>query len=152
MENSIVRGDLQTQKVQLYDELAHFWHDSAQSDALFCYYIGEKSKLENSEKSLTFAANLFLQELKAGSTLLRTWMAMQAKELFEKALEKNPKNDSSQNRLGSTYIFGAAGESTNGRNHTIREVAARDSTNMYAQFMLAYGAFYRGNLTKRSNV
>jgi thioredoxin-like negative regulator of GroEL len=150
MENSIVRGDLQTQKVQLYDELAHFWHDSAQSDALFCYYIGEKAKLVNSEKSLTFAANLFLQELKAVETPgVRTWMAVQAKDLFEKALEKNPTNDSSQIGLGSTYFFGAAGDGAPMAGITrIRDVAARDSTNMYAQFMLAYGGILSGQFEK----
>jgi len=150
MENSIVRGDLQTQKAQLYDELAHFWHDTAQSDPLFCYYIGEKAKLVNSEKSLTFAANLFLQELKAvEEPSIRTWMAVQSKDLFEKALVKNPNNDSSQVGLGSTYFFGAAGNGAPMEGiRRIRDVAEKDSTNMYAQFMLAYGGILSGQFDK----
>ena len=150
MENSIVRGDLQTQKSRLYDELALFWRDSARQDLLYCYYSGEKAKLENSEKSLTFAANLFLQELKSSDQPeLRSWMALQAKDLFQKALEKNPNNDSSQIGLGSTYFFGAAGGGSPMEGiQRIRAVAERDSLNLYAQFMLAYGGVLSGQFDK----
>lgn len=150
MENSIVRGDLQTQKAHLFQDLAIFWRDSAHVQELYCYYIGEKAKLENSEKSLTFAANLFLQDLKGvEQPALRSWMAVQAKDLFEKALEKDPHNDSSQVGLGSTYFFGAAGNGSPMEGiMRIREVAERDSTNMYAQFMLAYGGVISGQFDK----
>ena len=92
----MIRGDVVAQKIKLYDQLANFWKDSAHAFEPFAYYIGEKAKLENSEKSLTFAAHLYLDRLKAvDQQPVQVWMANQAKELFEKALEINPQNDSS---------------------------------------------------------
>ncbi|HMH33031.1 MAG TPA: tetratricopeptide repeat protein, partial [Puia sp.] len=103
---------------------------------------GESAKLENSEKSLTFAAQLFLNNLHGQYPALKTWMANQAKELFERALTVNPQNDSVRVGLGGAYIFG--GSTANPQEvmqgvQQILAVARRDSTNMYAQFMLGLG-------------
>src|SRR6185369_10306762 len=74
----------------------------------FAYYTSEAAKLENSEKKLTFAAQLFLNNLRGqDNQALRVWMAKQAKELFERALQVNPGNDSLKVGLGATYIFGS---------------------------------------------
>ncbi len=48
-------------KVGVYKQLASFYKDSAQLLFLHAYYTGEAAKLENSEKSLTFAARFFLE-------------------------------------------------------------------------------------------
>ncbi|MBW7890315.1 MAG: tetratricopeptide repeat protein [Chitinophagaceae bacterium] len=145
-ENSVVRGDVTSQKIRLYDELASFWKDSAHVFEPFMYYLGEKSKLENSEKSLTFAAHLYLRQLKGVEQhALQVWMANQAADLFKQALTLNPENDSSKVGLGSCYIFGASGASSPMEGiQSILEVTQKDSTNMYAQFMLGYGGIMTG--------
>lgn len=145
-EESVVRGDVVAQKIRLYDELASFWKDSVHISEPFLYYLGEKSKLENSENSLTFAAHLYLKQLKGvEQQALQLWMADQAADLFKRALVLNPSNDSSKIGLGSSYIYGASGASSPMEGiQTLLEVAKRDSTNMYAQFMLGYGGIVTG--------
>ncbi|MCC6288761.1 MAG: tetratricopeptide repeat protein [Chitinophagaceae bacterium] len=149
-ENSITRGDVNTQKIKLYNELAYFWKDSAHVFEPFAYYLGEKSKLENSEKSLTFAAHLYLKQLKSvDQHALQVWMADQAADLFRHALQVNPDNDSSKIGLGSSYIFGAHGASTPMEGiQKILEVVKKDSTNLYGQFMLGYGGIMTGQYDK----
>jgi tetratricopeptide (TPR) repeat protein len=153
LQNSVVRGDVKTQQLNAYRQLADFWKDSVREGFLpFAYYTGEAAKLENSEKSLTFAAQLFLQNLRGqDNPALKSWMATNAKELFEKALELNPGNDSSKVGLGASYIFGsAAGNPTEVMQgiQRILEVARRDSANMYAQFMLGMGGIESGQFDK----
>ncbi len=150
LENSITRGDVKDQKEKLYGQLASFWKDSAHIFEPFLYYLGEKSKLENSEKSLTFAAHLYLKQLiGVDQHALQVWMANQAADLFRHALQLNPDNDSSKIGLGSSYIFGASGASSPMEGiQTILEVSRRDSTNIYAQFMLGYGGIVTGQYDK----
>jgi tetratricopeptide (TPR) repeat protein len=153
LQNSVVRGDVKVQQLNAYRQLAAFWGDSVREGfLLYAYYIGEAAKLEKSEKSLTFAAQLFLQSLRGQENpALKSWMATNAKELFEKALELNPNSDSSKVGLGASYIFGsAAGNPTEVMQgiQRILEVARRDSTNMYAQFMLGLGGVESGQFDK----
>ncbi len=149
-ENSIVRGDLVTQKIQLYDDLVSFWRDTAHVFEPYIYYLGEKSKLENSEKNLTFAAHLYLRQIKSVEQHeLQIWMANQAVELFKQALVLNPANDSSRVGLGSCYIFGATGASSPMEGiQKILEVVREKPDNLYAQFMLGYGGIMTGQYDK----
>jgi tetratricopeptide (TPR) repeat protein len=143
LKNSIVRGDVKNQQLKAFQQLTNFWRDSVLDGFLpAAYYLGESAKLENSEKSLTFAAQLFLNNLHGQYPALKTWMASQAKELFERALTVNPQNDSARIGLGGAYIFG--GSAANPQEimqgiQQILEVTRKDSTNMYAQFMLGLG-------------
>ncbi len=150
LENSITRGDLKAQRLSTYSELAAYWRDSARVFEPYAWYLGEKAKLENSEKSLTFAAHLYLQELRGNvEPRLKLWMANQAKDLFTAALKLSPQNDSSKVGLGSAYLFGAEGVNSPMEGILkIREVAERDSSNVYAQFMLGYGALVSGQFDK----
>lgn len=153
LENSVVRGDVKNQQLKAYRQLASFWKDSVSEGFLpFAYYEGEVSKLENSEKSLTFAAQLFLENLRGQEdAALKTWMANEAKDLFKQALQINPGNDSSKVGLGACYIFGSSAsnpaEVMQGIQQVL-EVARRDSSNMYAQFMLGLGGLVSGQLDK----
>jgi len=153
LQHSVVRGDVQAQQLNADRQLADFWKDSV-SDGflLYAYYTGEAAKLEKSEKKLTFAAQLFLQSLRGqDNPALNGWMATDAKELFEKALELNPDNDSSKVGLGASYIFGSqAGNPMEVMQgiQRILEVAHRDSTNMYAQLMLGWGGLESGQFDK----
>ncbi len=148
-----MRGDVKDQQLKAFRQLADFWKDSVRDGyLLYAYYSGESAKLENSEKSLTFAAQLFLQGLRGQDDPgLKSWMAKRAKELFEKALELNPGNDSSKVGLGASNIFGASAGSPQETMQGIQqilEVARRDSTNMYAQFMLGLGGIESGQFDK----
>ncbi|HSC36808.1 MAG TPA: tetratricopeptide repeat protein [Chitinophagaceae bacterium] len=152
LESSVVRGDVKAQQIKVYQQLAAFWKDSAHYFEPYAWYIASAAKLENSEKSLTFAARQFLNALQGTNTpQVKTWMADQAKELFEKALELNPANDSSRIGLGSCYIFGSSAESPQEMMQGIQQILAvanRDSTNMYAQLMLGVGGVVSGQLDK----
>jgi tetratricopeptide (TPR) repeat protein len=150
LEHSISRGDVKSQKIAVYSELAAFWKDSAKIHEPWLYYMGEKAKLENSEKSLNFAGQSYLEELKTVTDpSLKNWMASQAQGLFDQVLQINPASDSAKIGWGSTFIFGASGsESPMEGIMKIREVAQRDSNNMYAQFMLGYGGMMTGQFDK----
>jgi tetratricopeptide (TPR) repeat protein len=153
LENSVVRGDVKIQQIKAYHQLSGFWRDSVRDGFLLsAYYLGESAKLENSEKSLTFAAQLFLQGLRdQDDPALKGWMAKRAKELFEKALVLNPGSDSLKVGLGASAIFdGSSGDvqETMQGVQQILEVARRDSTNMYAQFMLGLGGIESGQFDK----
>lgn len=149
-ENSVERGDVKEQQIKVYKTLSRFWMDSIGAFVPYIKYMGEAAKLESSEKNLTFAARLLLTELQTVEEQpLKVWMAMEAKELFEKALELNPVSDSNKVGLGSTYFFGAAGNEPPMKGIAmIREVAEKDPQNAYAQYMLGVGASVSGQLPK----
>ena len=152
LESSVVRGDVKDQQIKVYHQLADFWKDSVHFFEPYAYYTGAAAKLENSEKSLTFAARQFLNELKGtNQPAVKQWMADESKDLFEKALAINPANDSSKIGLGSCYIFGSTASNPQEMMMGIQkilEVARRDSTNMYAQLMLGIGGVVSGQLDK----
>jgi tetratricopeptide (TPR) repeat protein len=147
LESAVVRGNVKDQQISVYKQLAAFWKDTAHLLLPYSYYTAEAAKLENSEKSLTFAAQFFAGNMRRQQEpALKKWMALQAKELFEKALEINPVSDSLKIGLGSCYLFGNISENPMQGISLIREVVARDSTNMYAQFMLGMGGLVSGQL------
>jgi len=153
LEHSVVRGDVKNQQINSFMQLADFWKDSVKDGFLpYAYYIGETAKLENSEKELTFAAQLFLENLRGQDDAgVKNWMANNAKELFEKSLKLNPNNDSSKIGLGACYIFGSSANTPQEVMQGIQqilEVAQRDSNNMYAQFMLGLGGEVSGQFDK----
>ena len=149
-ENSVVRGDVKNQQIQVYRKLSAFWMDTIGAFVPYAKYIAEAAKLENSEKNLTFAAHLFLRELQTVSEQpLQVWMAKEAKELFEKAFALNPANDSTKVGLGSTYFFGGAGSEPPMRGIAlIREVAEKDPQNAFAQYMMGVGSTISGQWPK----
>ncbi len=117
--------------------MAHFWSDSGKIFEPYAWYEGESARLENSEKSLTFAAHLFLDNLRnEENPALKRWKAMQAKDLFERSLKINPGNDSSTVGLGACYIFGNIADNPMEGILKVRSVAEKDSTNIYAQSVL----------------
>ena len=75
-------------------------------------------------------------------------MALEAKELFEKALQLDPQNESLKIELGSCYLFGHISEMPMEGIRMIREVAEKDPENMYAQFTLGMGAMVSNQLDK----
>lgn len=145
LENSISRGDVKEQQVQVYRSLARFWSDSGRIFEPYAWYLAEAARLENSEKSLNFAAQLFLDNLQGDEVPdRRKWKALQAKDLFERSLQVNPAGDSAKVGLGACYLFGGISESPMEGILKIREVAEKDSTNVYAQMMLGKGSLLSG--------
>jgi tetratricopeptide (TPR) repeat protein len=142
------------QKNKKVELLANFWKDSVPNIDLYAFYKSEASKLVNSEKNLTFAAQLFLESLRAEKDEAKlNWKTNQAISLFEKALVLNPNNEDLKIGLGSSYIFG--GKSRNGNAaetmkgiQTLLEVVRRDSTNMKAQMVLGIGGLVSGQFEK----
>jgi tetratricopeptide (TPR) repeat protein len=148
LEHSISRGDVHDQQLHVFHELSRFWRDSAGSFGPFAWYTAEAARLENSEKSLTFAARLFLNRLiDESDPRIKSWEAGQAKDLFERSLKINPASDSSKVGLGSVFLFGGVDAPMQGIG-MIREVADRDSTNVYAQWTLGQASLYSGQLDK----
>jgi len=144
LENAVVRGNVKDQQIEADHQLAGFWKDSVENGFLaYAYYTGEASKLENSEKSLTFAAQLFLNNLRGqDNPELKNWMAAESRNLFERAILLNPDNDSTKIGLGATYIFGSTGVQRDDVMKGIQGILAvvkKDSLNIYAQLMLVLG-------------
>jgi len=148
LEHSISRGDVKDQQLHIYHQLAGFWRDTAKSFQPFAWYTAEAARLENSEKSLTFAARLFLDNLvEQNDARIKQWEAFQAKDLFERSLKLKPGNDSSKVGLGAVYIYGQIAMPMQGIG-MIKEVVDRDSTNSYAQWTLAQASVISGQLDK----
>ncbi|MEO7765904.1 MAG: tetratricopeptide repeat protein, partial [Ferruginibacter sp.] len=98
----------------------------------------------NSEKNLTFAAQLMLDDLRnEQDPAKRGWEGEQAIELFEKAIELNPGNENLKVGLGSCYVFGKG--MTGNPQETMKgiqqllQVVRKDSMNMQAQLVLGIG-------------
>jgi tetratricopeptide (TPR) repeat protein len=153
LENSITRGDVAEQKLHLMHRLARFWADSARAFTPlawypYAHYTAEAARLENSEKSLSFAARLFLDVLgREEDQRVRHWEAEQAKDLFERSLKISPGNDSLKVGLGATILYGGLGSPMEGIN-LIRQVVEKDSTNAYAQLTMGEASLMSGQLDK----
>lgn len=141
LENSVVRGNVKEQQIAVYNQMSRYWQDTLQRPDIGVYYLGEAAKLENSEKNLNFAARLMLNQVMAGTEPDKTtWLATNAKALYEQSLKINPANDSAKIELGACYLFGNISAMPMEGIQKIREVEQKDSTNMYAQLMLGLGA------------
>ncbi len=145
----MIRGDVKSQKLDVFHQLAHFWKDSARIFEPYAWYEAEAARLENSEKSLTFAAHLILENLRNETNdQLKKWKALQAKDLFERSLRINDKNDSTTVGLGAAYIFGNIADNPMEGILKVRQVVEKDSTNIFAQMILGHGSFISGQYDK----
>lgn len=147
---SVATGSLDKEDVtHAYHKLTALWGDSARIFEPYAWYKAESARLENSEKNLTFAARLFLENLEQErNPALLKWKATQAKDLFERSLKLNPQNDSAKVGLGAAMIFGNISQAPMKDIGTIKEVADRDSTNAYAQLTLAKASILSGQYDK----
>lgn len=149
LENSVVRGNVKEQQIHVFHQLAKFWRDSAKVFEPYAYYTAEAAKLENSEKSLTFAAQLFIDNLfDEGNHSMASWLANNGKVLLEKALELNPNNDSSKIGLGACYILGNISDQPMQGILPVREIAEKNPKNLYAQWVLGLGGKKSGQFDK----
>jgi tetratricopeptide (TPR) repeat protein len=138
LENGISSEAGREQRQVSYHRLAHFWKDSAHIFPPYAWYEAEAARLEKSENSLTFAARLFLENLQQeGDAELKRWEALQAKDLFERSLNINPRNDSTRIGLGATLFLGEISPMEGVAK--VREVVDKDSANVYGQMMMVKG-------------
>lgn len=148
LEHSISRGDVNDQQLHIYHQLAKFWQDTVRIFAPFAWYTAEAARLENSEKSLTFAARLFLDNLvEEHDPRVKQWEAVQAKDLFERSLKLNPANDSARVALGETYLYGGIAMPMEGIG-MIKEVVDKDPNNVYALMSLGRASLVSGQTDK----
>jgi tetratricopeptide (TPR) repeat protein len=153
LENSVTRGDVNNQLIIANTQLANFWKDSIRSFEPYVYYLSEAAKLDKSEKNLTFAAQLILDNIRAEQDDAKlNWKTAQAIALFEKAIELNPNNDDLKVGLGSCYILGkgrvGGPEETMKGIQQLLGVVRKDSNNMKAQMMLGVGGYVSGQYDK----
>jgi hypothetical protein len=142
LKESVKRGDVKDQSVHVYHQLARFWKDSVPNPFLHFTYTAKAAELENSEKSLTFAAHSILGYLPyAQSQPEQSALARTGKVLFDKALVLNPGNDSSIVGSGACIMYGAesGGQGMMEGIMKVREIAEKDSNNLFAQYMLGVG-------------
>ena len=144
IENGISRGDVKNQSENQYTNLANFWRDSIGSFIPYAYYLSEAAKLDNSEKKLTFAARLILENMRRENDPgKKVWEAQTAATLFEKALKLDPDNQDLQVGLGSCYVYGEGmignAEQTMKGIQQLLQVVKKDSNNMQAQLVLGIG-------------
>jgi len=144
-ENKVVRGDVKHQQIAAYKQLYSAW-DSLNQLPVAAYYLGQAAKLENSEKSLTFAANLFLEHLQhAPEPGIMKWEAQQAIELLEQAITLNPGNDSL--KIQQALVYMNTGEPMVGV-QKLRALVAEHPDNVEAQVTLANLAITSGQYDK----
>jgi tetratricopeptide (TPR) repeat protein len=149
LENKLKSAATPAAQLAAYHELAHFWSEEFRFFELYAWNEALAARLENSEKSLTFAARLFLDNLQEDPDgPRRQWKALQAKDLYERSLKINPKNDSSKVGLGACYLFGNLSTNPMEGIALIREVVQRDSTNVYAQLTLVKASILSGQFDK----
>src|ERR1044072_3062595 len=144
-ENKVVRGDVKNQQIVAYKALYATW-DSLNQLPVAAYYLGQAAKLENSEKSLTFAANLLLEHLQhAPEPGIMKWEAQQAIELLDQAITLNPGNDSL--KIQQALVYMNTGEPMTGV-QKLRAIVAEHPDNVEAQVTLANLAITSGQYDK----
>lgn len=153
LENDITRGDLKHQGVNQYTNLANFWKDTAGKFVPYAYYLSEAAKLDNSEKKLTFAARLILENMKReDNPAKKVWEAQTAASLFEQALKLDPHNNDLKVGLGSCYVYGEGmignPQQTMKGIQQLLEVVREDSNNMQAQLVLGIGGVISNQYNK----
>ncbi len=153
LENSISRGDVNNQQITVNKQLASFWGDTAKLFEPYIYYLSAAAKLENSEKSLTFAARLLEDYLRSEQDVQkRVWMTDEAILLFEKAIQLNSADKDLPVEMGSCYVYGyaAAGKADKAMKGILmlKDIADKDSNNLKASLLVGVGGVISGQYDK----
>ena len=150
IENQLIKSKSKADSLHVYHQLTQFWADSAHKVEPYLYYTYTAALLENSEKSLTFAAQLLVDNLTTPDAppALQNWMAVNAKALLEKALVINPNNDSAKINLGACYLFGNISDNPMQGILKVKEVVDKNPQNVYGQLILGLGGKKSGQYPK----
>ena len=129
--------------------LLQYCKDSLHNFILGSYYLKNVALLENSEKNLTFAAQLILDSMMIfGQPAIQNWLASSAKELFERSIQLNGSNDSSKIGLAACYIFGNVANNPMLGILPLKEIVKNNPDNVYAQMILGLGGRKSGQYDK----
>ena len=143
---SLVQKALEAKTPIAYKDLAEFWEKEKDLNIAANYYK-KAAFLENTEKSVTFAGNLFLAVMqKTDKPEIRKWQALEAIESFNKVLELNPDNVDAKIALATCYTEGT-GETMKAVT-LLREVTQKDSNNISANIILGKLAIQSGQFDK----
>ena len=150
IENQLNTSKSTPDSIKVFQKLAKFWSDSAQILTPYLYYTYSGALLENSEKSLTFAAQLLVDRLTTmdAPPEIQNWMAVNAKVLLDKALVMNPNNDSAIINLGACYLLGDISDNPMSGILKVKEVVDKNPNNAYGQFILGLGGKKSGQIPK----
>ena len=133
----------------IFFKLSKYWKDSLHNFSIASNYLKKYALLDNSEKTLTFAAQLLVDTVMITQVpALQTWYASQAKELFETVLLKNNQNDSAKIGLAACYIFGNISNNPMQGILPLKEIVEKNPKNISAQTMLALGGRRSGQYAK----
>ena len=88
LDNELVKSKTKADSLHVYHEMTTFWGNTVGKPEPYFYYTYTAALLENSEKSLTFAAQLLVDNLTSPEAPpdMQPWIAGNAKVLLEKAL------------------------------------------------------------------
>ncbi len=129
-----------------YKDVAEFWEKQRNLN-IAAHFYKKAALLENTEKSITFAGNLFLLQMSNTSEPeIKEWQANEAIECFTKVNELNPKNLDTKIALANCYIDGT-GEIMKGVG-ALKEVTAIDSLNPAANLILGKLSVQSGQYAK----
>jgi tetratricopeptide (TPR) repeat protein len=150
IENQLVKSKTKADSLKNFTQLAQFWADSAHRVEPYLYYTYSAALLENSEKSLTFAAQQLIDNLTTPDAppAMLNWIALNAKALLEKALVINPNNDSAKINLGACYLFGNISDNPMQGILKVKEVVDKNPQNIYGQLILGLGGKKSGQYPK----
>ncbi len=150
IENQVNINSKTADSIKTYKALAQFWAKEAQRIEPYLYYTYSAALLENTEKSLTFAAQQLVDNFTNPDAppALQNWMASNAKVLLEKALVINPINDSAKINLGACYLFGNISDNPMQGILKVKEVVDKNPHNDYGQLILALGGKKSGQYEK----
>ncbi|RAJ03865.1 tetratricopeptide repeat protein [Chitinophaga skermanii] len=145
LEHAVVRGDVHHQQIVVYKQLAAVW-DTLREQPISTYYLGEAAKLENSEKSLTFAATSFLNHMDhVQDPTVAKWMMNNATELLKQANKLNPANNEVKLQLAQLLV--SSSTPMEGISMLL-QMAEEDPNNMDVQMMLGNFAITSGQFDK----
>ena len=150
VENQLTTSKSTRDSAHVYHQLAQFWADSAHRVEPYLYYTYTAALLENSEKSLTFAAQQLIDNLTTPDAppAMLNWIAGNAKVLLEKALVINPNNDSAKINLGACYLFGNISDNPMQGILKVKEVVDKNPGNVYGNLILGLGGKKSGQYPK----
>jgi predicted Zn-dependent protease len=137
---------LATNTYQSLDSLSGFWAKAKQA-SLSGKYKAAAANLENTEKSLTFAAQYLIDLYnKEQDTLQRVYQAGLASEVLTKLIAKDTNNENAKVALAQSYIDGA-GETMKGV-FMLRDIATKNPKNLQAGITLGRMAIQSGQFDK----
>jgi len=131
--------------ISLFDSLAAIWKKEKHEELLAQYSL-LSGKFGNSEKKLTFAAQLFLKLADANQNeSVRSWEAKQAMFGFQQVIALNANSESANVGLAQCYL--GTGETMRGV-LMLREVAEKNPENVEANLLLGKQGIVSGQLDK----